>query len=256
MLLVVHLRMTGRLLLAPEPGSPRAALRAAPAPGRQLLFYDTRRFGRVWAVPGRRRGRVLRRARSRAVRRRRSRPTTCAARSRGAAAPLKSFLLDQRRIAGVGNIYADEAAVPGAPAARCARPARSGPARSRVCTTPCSRRSSSASTTTAPRSRRFVDPAGSRGAFQEILNVYGRARRALPRVRHAGAHGSSSAAAARTSARAASRCRAARLAAGGREALERERVRRAATRRRPRRGGRRNGRQRDADAASPGRRPA
>ena len=55
-------------------------------------------------------GGVLRRAaRRRAVRRGASPPSTCA-RWRGAGrAPIKAFLLDQRRIAGVGNIYADEA---------------------------------------------------------------------------------------------------------------------------------------------------
>ena len=107
-LLVVHLRMTGRLLLAPEPGdrAPRFVVRLRP--DAELLFYDTRRFGRVWAVPAADENTFfaalgpepfsaeftsgyLRRA------------------LEGRSTPLKSFLLDQRRIAGVGNIYADEA---------------------------------------------------------------------------------------------------------------------------------------------------
>ena len=36
-------------------------------------------------------------------------PRTCAGLARGRRAPIKALLLDQRRIAGVGNIYADEA---------------------------------------------------------------------------------------------------------------------------------------------------
>src|SRR6185295_7754489 len=36
-------------------------------------------------------------------------PTVLAAAARGRTAPVKAFLLDQRRVAGVGNIYADEA---------------------------------------------------------------------------------------------------------------------------------------------------
>ena len=36
-------------------------------------------------------------------------PCSCGALTRGRRAPVKAFLLDQRRIAGVGNIYADEA---------------------------------------------------------------------------------------------------------------------------------------------------
>ena len=38
-----------------------------------------------------------------------SRPPTCTRSPRTSRAPIKAFLLDQKRIAGVGNIYADEA---------------------------------------------------------------------------------------------------------------------------------------------------
>ena len=48
---------------------------------------------------------------------------TCGRMARGRTAPVKSFVLDQRRIAGVGNIYADEALFR-AGSIRCARPAR------------------------------------------------------------------------------------------------------------------------------------
>jgi len=50
--LVVHLRMTGRLVFTPEPGVRAPRFAAHFAPGTDLYFYDTRRFGRVWAVEG------------------------------------------------------------------------------------------------------------------------------------------------------------------------------------------------------------
>jgi formamidopyrimidine-DNA glycosylase len=171
-LLVIHLRMTGRLLLAPEPGGrpPRFVVRLRPAT--ELLFYDTRRFGRVWAVPTADENRFfaalgpepfsaefttgyLRRALD------------------GRTAPLKSFLLDQRRIAGVGNIYADEALFR----------ARLHPLRAAGTVGPGeAQRLHDALLETLQLGidhegasiESFVDPAGARGAFQEILNVYGR----------------------------------------------------------------------------------
>ena len=90
----------------------------------------------------------------------------------GRTAPLKSFLLDQRRIAGVGNIYADEALF----RARLhpLRAAGSAAARAQRLTRPCSRRCRPASTMKAHPIESFVDPAGERGGFQEILNVYQR----------------------------------------------------------------------------------
>jgi len=42
-LLVIHLRMTGRLLLAPDPGDARRGSWRGSG-GHELLFYDTRRF--------------------------------------------------------------------------------------------------------------------------------------------------------------------------------------------------------------------
>ena len=107
-LLVVHLRMTGRLLLAPEPGArpPRLVVRLRPAS--ELLFYDTRRFGRVWTLPAAHEDTFFAALGPEPFG---TAFTTSYLRGalRSRTAPLKSFLLDQRRIAGVGNIYADEA---------------------------------------------------------------------------------------------------------------------------------------------------
>jgi formamidopyrimidine-DNA glycosylase len=228
-LLVIHLRMTGRLLLAPEPGGRRPRFVVYLRPGTELLFYDTRRFGRVWVVPPADENRFfaalgpepfsaefttgyLRRA------------------LEGRTAPLKSFLLDQRRIAGVGNIYADETLFR----------ARLHPLRAAGTVGPGeAQRLHDALLETLQLGidhegasiESFVDPAGERGAFQEILSVYGRTGEpcrqcgaAIERVELGG--------------RGTHFCpgcqplpRGKRLAAGGRDALARER---AARRRRAR----------------------
>jgi formamidopyrimidine-DNA glycosylase len=127
--LLVHLRMTGTLLL--DPGSPSPHTRVCfelDAGAHRVAFVDPRRFGtgelalgtaaldeflsaRLGIEPfdpdftGHRLHALTRRRR----------------------APIKAFLLDQREIAGVGNIYADEALFragihPLRPAGRLTRP--------------------------------------------------------------------------------------------------------------------------------------
>ncbi|MBI4770678.1 MAG: DNA-formamidopyrimidine glycosylase [Chloroflexi bacterium] len=106
--LLIHLRMSGRLAVAPA-GSPRDGhdhTCLLVEDGAELRFNDTRKFGRVHLVsdlaevvgalgpepldPGFSAGQL---------------GQMLAARSRA----LKPLLLDQRFLAGVGNIYADEA---------------------------------------------------------------------------------------------------------------------------------------------------
>jgi formamidopyrimidine-DNA glycosylase len=108
--LLVHLRMTGTLLIDPPVGTPYSRVRFVLDDGRELRFCDPRRFGTGELALGRPAldaffaqrlgveplgeeltGKALR------------------AMARGRRAPVKAFLLDQRHIAGVGNIYADEA---------------------------------------------------------------------------------------------------------------------------------------------------
>ncbi len=169
---VIHLRMTGQLLLQPGPAErpPRFLWRLEPAT--ELAFQDVRRFGRLWALrPGEEEEffawmgpepfgdafsvAYLRRALT------------------GRTAPLKSFLLDQRRIAGVGNIYADEALFR----------ARLHPLRAAGSVGPREARRLHAALLETLQAgidhegssiESFVDPAGERGSFQEILNVYQR----------------------------------------------------------------------------------
>jgi formamidopyrimidine-DNA glycosylase len=111
--LVMHLRMTGNLLLVPRAGAeppPYLRVRFELGAGLELLFCDARRFGTGVVLLGEDAVRDYFEARlgveplgpdftSDALR----------ALARGRRAPVKAFLLSQERIAGVGNIYADEA---------------------------------------------------------------------------------------------------------------------------------------------------
>jgi formamidopyrimidine-DNA glycosylase len=108
--LMLHLRMTGNLLLDPPEPSRFRRVRFGFEGGRELYFDDPRRFGTGELALGRE-----------------ARDAFFAARlgveplgpdftsahlfalTRASRAPIKSFLLDQRKVAGVGNIYADEA---------------------------------------------------------------------------------------------------------------------------------------------------
>ena len=109
--LVMHLRMTGNLLLAPGDEDPRfTRVRFRLEGGERLVFADMRRFGTGVVLLGADALDDYFAARlgvepldeeftAEALR----------AAARGRRAPVKAFLLSQERIAGVGNIYADEA---------------------------------------------------------------------------------------------------------------------------------------------------
>jgi formamidopyrimidine-DNA glycosylase len=112
--LVMHLRMTGNLLLvaAEEDTSERPHLRARLAmdDGRRVLFVDPRRFGTGEVLLGDDTVEEYFRARL-GVEPLSPEFTADALRTlaRNRKAPVKAFLLTQERVAGVGNIYADEA---------------------------------------------------------------------------------------------------------------------------------------------------
>jgi formamidopyrimidine-DNA glycosylase len=108
--LAQHLRMTGAVLLEPKPEPRHVRVRIELKPKRRLVIVDPRRFGTGELLLG-----------SPAL------DEFLAARlgveplgddftgeylreeARGRVGPIKPFLLDQRHVAGVGNIYADEA---------------------------------------------------------------------------------------------------------------------------------------------------
>ena len=112
--LAMHLRMTGRLHHAPDgraPADPHRRARFDLDDGATLDFSDTRRFGRAWIVPadhpdpdGYWNARLGVEPLERAFTAERLGGLLA-----GRTAPVKASILDQRLIAGVGNIYADEA---------------------------------------------------------------------------------------------------------------------------------------------------
>ena len=170
--LVIHLRMTGQLLFRPEPGARPARFVLLLEPATALHFADVRRFGRLWSLdPGDEPAFFS--AMGPEPFSEAFGPACLRAALEGRTAPLKSFLLDQRRIAGVGNIYADEALFR----------ARLHPLRAAGSVGPREAlRLHAALLETLQLGidhegssiESFVDPAGERGGFQEILNVYQR----------------------------------------------------------------------------------
>ncbi|MCS6846809.1 MAG: DNA-formamidopyrimidine glycosylase [Anaerolineae bacterium] len=104
--LLVHLKMSGRLDVVPraEAFTPHARLVWLLDDGLALRFDDARKFGRVWLVgdPAQVVGKLGPDALN-------ITPDEFAARLRARRGALKPLLLDQAFIAGVGNIYADEA---------------------------------------------------------------------------------------------------------------------------------------------------
>jgi formamidopyrimidine-DNA glycosylase len=169
---VVHLRMTGQLLFRPGPSDrpPRFIWRLDPQT--DLAFQDVRRFGRLWAFDPAAEDEFFARMGPEPFG-----DAFSVAYLRGAlegrTAPLKSFLLDQRRIAGVGNIYADEALFR----------ARLHPLRAAGSVGPREAQRLHAALLETLQAgidhegssiESFVDPAGQRGSFQELLNVYQR----------------------------------------------------------------------------------
>jgi formamidopyrimidine-DNA glycosylase len=131
--MTVALRMTGALIVAPSgtPADPYARVVFRLADGRELRYRDVRKFGRIGLWPG---GGLLSVGAGRGARSRKVAEGTgkyrigevfsghgpeplsggftadrLAERLRRRSARLKTLLLDQTFIAGVGNIYADEA---------------------------------------------------------------------------------------------------------------------------------------------------
>jgi len=122
--LAQHLRMTGAVLFDPDPEPAHTRVRIELGAGHRLAIVDPRRFGTGELLVGS--GMGAKRASPGSTGREALEAFFAArlglepldelftaehlrAQARGRTAPVKAFLLDQRRIAGVGNIYADEA---------------------------------------------------------------------------------------------------------------------------------------------------
>ena len=107
----IHLGMTGRLSVGPPgPDDPYERARWDLSDGRRLVFRDVRRFGRLVLLPGGDTSGVP------TLHRIGPEPMSASftgewlwQRVRSSNRHLKTQLLDQRAVAGIGNIYADEA---------------------------------------------------------------------------------------------------------------------------------------------------
>ncbi len=147
--------------------------------GPDVLFRDVRRFGRVQLLgPG-----------ETAARLERLGPDALGVRGQGLrqafrrrGAPVKAVLLDQSVLAGVGNIYADEALfLAGIRPTRRAR--RLGPADCQRLAAALRRVLRRAIATGGSSISDFVQPNGEDGAYQDERRVYGRAGEPCPRCR-------------------------------------------------------------------------
>jgi formamidopyrimidine-DNA glycosylase len=108
--LAQHLRMTGTVLAGADPEPPHTRVRIDLGQGRRLVIVDPRRFGTGELLLGSDALEAFFAARL-GLEPFDERFTAKHLRglARGRTAPIKALLLDQRKIAGVGNIYADEA---------------------------------------------------------------------------------------------------------------------------------------------------
>jgi formamidopyrimidine-DNA glycosylase len=106
--LVVHLRMTGSLLIKNSSDSADKFIRVIfhLENGVTMHFRDVRRFGRMWLVENE--DEVVGKLGLEPLNDEFT-PVALAALLKGRQTPIKGFLLDQKFIAGIGNMYADEA---------------------------------------------------------------------------------------------------------------------------------------------------
>jgi formamidopyrimidine-DNA glycosylase len=115
-LLLVHLGMSGQLFwLAPGAGAPRAdhiharwsLATESGAPAGEIIFRDPRRFGGLWTLPDH--AALEHHWRALGPDALTITPAQLAAAVATSRRAIKTLLLDQHALAGVGNIYADEA---------------------------------------------------------------------------------------------------------------------------------------------------
>jgi len=179
--LLVHLGMTGRLTIVPR-GTPRDRhdhIDLLLENGRTLRFRDVRKFGRWWLLPAEEAERLPPLAdlgpEPLEISREQFRRLLSARRQQ-----IKALLLDQRRLAGMGNIYCDEALFaagihPQMPACRIRRQKLHALWRHmrRILRAAIRRQGSTISD--------FVRPDGRSGTYQDRFKVYGRAGAPCPR---------------------------------------------------------------------------
>jgi formamidopyrimidine-DNA glycosylase len=178
-LLVTSLRMTGRLVVlgARERPYPYTHIELRFSDKSRLAFADVRQFGRMRLVEA---GEPWDADLGVEPLSGSFTPDRFIGMLSGRTTPVKVFLLDQRRVAGVGNIYACEALWqagirPGTPAKRLSKPAaaRLHHALVEVLQLAIGLRGSSVDD--------YVDAQGLKGGFQNVLSVYGRTGKSCSR---------------------------------------------------------------------------
>ena len=176
---LVHLGMTGRLRVQPAgaPRAPHTHVVFGLAGGDELRFADARRFG--WVQAGAPLGAVAALAALGPDPLSELDAPALAAALATSRAPVKSFLLDQRRVAGLGNIYVAEALFlagihPTTPARRLVERA---PELLEAIRASLAGGIARRGTTL----RDYVDADGQKGDNASALLVYGRAGQACPR---------------------------------------------------------------------------
>jgi formamidopyrimidine-DNA glycosylase len=177
--LLVHLRMSGRLLRSCDPEEARHTRLVLDLDRGEVLFVDPRRLGTVECVEGEFPHEMGIDPLDRAFT-----PRHLAAILATSRAPVKVLLMDQRRIAGIGNIYAAEALwharVDPRRRARDLTP-REVRALHRAIGLVLNEAIARAGTSLGSGVSDFRPEAGRRGEFQEALAVYGREGGACPR---------------------------------------------------------------------------
>lgn len=106
--LVIHMKMSGSLLLGRDATEPQKYTRAVfhLDEGMSIFFRDPRKFGRVWLVSD---WTMVTKKLGPEPLETDFTPQVLAQRLRNRKAPIKALLCDQSVIAGIGNMYADEA---------------------------------------------------------------------------------------------------------------------------------------------------
>jgi formamidopyrimidine-DNA glycosylase len=179
--LLIHLRMTGRLSIEPggdsAPEDPYVRAWLDLADGRRLIFSDPRKFGRIWLVDDA--SSVLGGLGPEPLGPDFT-PEILAERLRRRRVAIKSLLLNQTVVAGLGNIYADESLFlagihPLRPAANLTGDEiqRLWAAIRQVLGEAVSERGTTL--------RDYRPPNGGKGHYQEVRRVYGLAQQPCPR---------------------------------------------------------------------------
>lgn len=184
--LALHLRMTGQLLWsqgAPNPPTPYARAALEMDDGGIVTFSDVRRFGRAWFVPAGKEGERAWGGRTGVdAMSPRFTARSLAASLDGRRAPVKAVILDQRLVAGVGNIYADEALFQARVHPRRAGGSLSAPEVRRLHRAVRDRLRVGISVGGASFDR-YRDVNGGRGGMQDLFRVHRREGEPCPRCR-------------------------------------------------------------------------